>query len=170
MNNKYKTSVADSDLLVASHVRWKLKLAIAIANNETLDVTTIARDDCCVLGKWLHGTDTYARISHLQSYSECMKKHAKFHLEASKVAELVNAKQYDVAQHLLNNDASDFNQASDDVVSSIFKLEKEANSEVNHKQRITATVWKNNWRNETRPTKLKLSPFSSLTYPCSPII
>lgn len=170
MNNKYKIPVADSDLLVASHVRWKLKLSAAIANNETLDVTTIAKDDCCVLGKWLHGTDTHSRISHLQSYSECLEKHATFHLEASKVAELVNTKQYDDAQQLLDNDVSDFNQASDEVISSIFKLEKDANAfELNTKRRIASTFFDDDWRSETRPTKLKLSTLSSLNYPCSPL-
>ncbi len=120
----------DSDILIASHIRWKLKLNDAIRNKTTLDVTVISRDDCCVLGKWLHGDDTLSQIGLMESYRECVERHVAFHLVAGKVAEVINAKKYDEAELLLRDGRSPFNRSSAEVIASIFKLENEVNPRV----------------------------------------
>jgi hypothetical protein len=43
------------DNAIATHARWKLKFRGAISAQETLDAATIGKDDCCEIGKWLHG-------------------------------------------------------------------------------------------------------------------
>ena len=45
----------------------------------------------CELGTWLHGK-AKSQIGHLASYVECVQKHAAFHVEAGKVAAIINAK------------------------------------------------------------------------------
>ena len=44
----------DLDQAIAKHAEWKFMFRSAIFKKETLDVNSIARDDCCELGKWLH--------------------------------------------------------------------------------------------------------------------
>ena len=109
--------------LVASHAHWKMKLDIAIAKEESLDAELLSRDDCCVLGKWLH--DGGKQFIDLQSYRNCLVKHAIFHIEAGKIAECINAQNYEYALQLLDSSTSDFNQTSEEVVSSICCLEND---------------------------------------------
>jgi len=106
------------------HADWKVKLRTAISNKETLDVTTISKDDCCDFGKWLHSEDTHPQVSHLPSYHDCVTKHAAFHVEAGKVAAIINDKKYDQAQKLLGSDSA-FAKASGAVGSAIMRLKKD---------------------------------------------
>ncbi len=128
VDGEFMTS--DSDILIASHIRWKLKLHDAIRNKATLDVTVISKDDCCVLGKWLYGSDTVSQIGRRESYRDCVERHAAFHLVAGKVAEVINAKKYDEAALLLRDGDSPFNRSSAEVVATIFKLESDVNPRV----------------------------------------
>ncbi len=120
------TEVLDIDLdsALKKHSDWKVKLRTAISNQETLDVATISKDNCCDLGQWLHHEDTHPQIAHLKSYQNCMNQHAAFHLEAGKVAAIINAKKYDQAQHLLGSD-SNFSKVSNAVGVSIMRLKKD---------------------------------------------
>ena len=45
----------DLNEAIQAHSEWKMKLRSAIQSRTQLDAATIARDDCCALGKWLHG-------------------------------------------------------------------------------------------------------------------
>ncbi len=45
----------DLDQAVAKHAEWKVKFRKAISAKEQLDTASIAKDNCCELGKWLHG-------------------------------------------------------------------------------------------------------------------
>lgn len=45
----------DLNNAIAKHSEWKTKLRSAITRKETLDASTISKDNCCDLGKWLHG-------------------------------------------------------------------------------------------------------------------
>lgn len=40
---------------VAKHAEWKTKFHGAIIKKEQMDAPTIGKDNCCELGKWLHG-------------------------------------------------------------------------------------------------------------------
>ncbi len=112
----------DSGNLIKSHAIWKTKLAIAIANEELLDVKTISQKDFCIVGKWLHDESNHSKYGHLQSYIDCVRKHIKFHIEAGKVAELANAKKHTDALLLLNDNASAFNVASEEITLAIFNF------------------------------------------------
>ncbi len=113
------------DLLQAiqKHGEWKLKFRTAIANKETMDVATITRDNCCELGKWLHG-EGKIKFGKLPSLAACVTKHAAFHTEAGKVATAINAKKYDAATGMLA--AGSYVDASSAVGAAIMKLKMEA--------------------------------------------
>jgi len=40
---------------IEKHSEWKAKFRSAISKHETMDADTISKDNCCELGKWLHG-------------------------------------------------------------------------------------------------------------------
>jgi hypothetical protein len=79
----------DLEAAMGAHAEWKMKLRAAAEKGESLDVATIAADNNCALGKWLHGEAKvkYASLSH---YNECVTDHAHFHSEAGKIAAAVN--------------------------------------------------------------------------------
>ncbi len=120
------TEVIDIDLdgALKKHADWKVKLRTAISNKEKLDVATISKDNCCDFGKWLHSEDTHPQISHLQSYHDCVARHAEFHIEAGKVATVINDRKYDLAQKLLGSE-SEFSKTSGAVGSAIMRLKKD---------------------------------------------
>lgn len=89
-----------------------------------MDVATISRDNCCELGKWLHG-EAKAKFSSLQAYSLCVGKHAAFHREAGKVATAINSKKYSEAEAMLNA-GTPYASASSAVGTAILQFKKEA--------------------------------------------
>ncbi|MDD5228685.1 MAG: hypothetical protein PHN45_09610 [Methylococcales bacterium] len=114
----------DHLILVASHAYWKERICNAITNKETLDVKEIFRDDSCDVGYWLHHSEVHPHVAHLQSYHDLMKRNAEFHVQASKVAEYINAKKYDAALRLTEC-TSAFESASNAVISAIFTLKRD---------------------------------------------
>lgn len=88
------------DAAIEAHRDWKVKLRKAIANQEMLDADTICRDDCCPLGKWLHGAGG-KRWGGERLFSDLLDKHAQFHQTAGAVARTINAGQYAQAETLL---------------------------------------------------------------------
>jgi methyl-accepting chemotaxis protein len=109
---------------IRAHSEWKTKLRGAIAAKSQLDVATIARDDCCILGKWLHG-ESKSVFGPLASHQACMKKHAVFHKEASKVAGAINIGKLAEAQSMLES-GTPYALASNEVVFAIGALKREA--------------------------------------------
>lgn len=106
------------------HAEWRVRFRSTITKKETLDADAIAKDDRCDLGKWLHG-EAKGKYSRLSAYSECVKQHAAFHLEASKVALVINAQKYEEAQALLGV-GSGFSSASGAIHTALDELEKQA--------------------------------------------
>lgn len=117
MNNS-----CDSSNLLRSHSIWKMQLVIAISHHESLDAQVIYDKEACSVGKWLHDLSTQEQFSHLHSYLDCIEKHAVFHEEAGKVADLVNTKEFEIALKILTVSDSNFNQASDEVTAAIYNL------------------------------------------------
>ncbi len=115
----------DLDKAASVHLEWKLKLRGAINKQETMDVATISKDNCCDLGKWLHG-EGKTQFGRLATHTECLQKHATFHVEAGKVASVINAKKFPEAEAMLGSGTA-FAQASSGVGVAIIKLKKEAN-------------------------------------------
>ena len=114
----------DLDSAIQKHAEWKMKFRSAIAKQESLDVATIAKDNCCDLGKWLHG-EGKSQYGSLGSHADCLVQHAKFHVEAGRVAQAINAKKYADAENMMGS-GTPYSTASNVVASAIMKLKKEA--------------------------------------------
>lgn len=115
-------SSCDSGNLLKSHSIWRTQLAIALAHHDVLDAQMIYQKEACRVGQWLHDLKTHEQFCHLQSYLDCLEKHAIFHQEAGKIADLVNAQEYEAAMQELTESHSDFNLASDDVALAVCNL------------------------------------------------
>lgn len=114
----------DLDHAIQKHSEWRIKFRSAISKHETVDTGNIAHDDGCEFGKWLHG-EARTKFGKLGSYSECLSKHAAFHLEASKVAVAINQKKYAEAEQMIGNNTP-YTSASTAIAGAILKLKKEA--------------------------------------------
>lgn len=114
----------DHLLLIASHAYWKEKLCDAITDKKTLDIHETINDEFSDLGHWLHSEDEHPHVARLQSYHELKKRNQEFHVQATKVAECINAKQYDTALRLTEC-TSAFEASSNAVIDTIFLLKKE---------------------------------------------
>ncbi len=115
----------DLDGALKKHAAWKVKLRSAIKNEETLDATTISRDDCCDFGKWLYHEDTQPKVAHFDSYKTCVARHTEFHKATGAIAHIINARKYEEANKMINDNDGDFIQLSSAVVEAIMKLKKD---------------------------------------------
>ncbi|MCM2340013.1 CZB domain-containing protein [Rhodoferax sp.] len=112
------------DIAVQTHALWKTKLRAAISKREQMDLITLARDDCCELGIWLHGEGKNHFGQHA-SHGDCVRKHLEFHAEVTKVARAVNTHQFTVADAMLNA-GSPYAKASSALSVSFIQLRKAA--------------------------------------------
>lgn len=71
----------DLNQAIDNHIEWKVKLRSAISKEESSDVETNSKDNCCDLGKWLHG-DAKATLGKFANHSNFIAKHAEFHRDA----------------------------------------------------------------------------------------
>lgn len=113
----------DLEDAVGKHIEWKVKLRSSIVKKEAVDANTIRQDNCCVLGKWLHGEGKTLH-GKKPSFGPLVTKHAEFHRSAGKVADAINAKKYEQAETMLDGN-SEFGAASFAVAAAIKALIKE---------------------------------------------
>jgi methyl-accepting chemotaxis protein len=113
----------DLEAAIQAHGEWKTKLSRAYHLHEHMDSATISRDDCCKLGKWLHG-QAKRDYAQMTSYRDCVKKHACFHIEAGRIAKAINAGQYAAAENMLNK-SNRYSAVSAEVCQAIMALKKE---------------------------------------------
>jgi Chemoreceptor zinc-binding domain len=109
---------------ITKHAGWKLKFREAISTKETMDAETISKDNHCGFGKWLH-SEGKSKFGNLSGFSECIIKHAAFHVEAGKVAQAVNDKKYEEAETMLGFDTP-YTKASNAFGAAIMHLRNEA--------------------------------------------
>ena len=114
----------DLNNAIEKHAEWKMKFRSAISKKETMDAATISKDNCCELGKWLHG-EAKSKFGSLQSHAACLAKHASFHVEAGKVAQAINAQKFAEAEAMMNA-GTPYTAASSAVGVAILQLKKEA--------------------------------------------
>lgn len=114
----------DLNQAIEKHAEWKMKFRKAITDHATMDVDTISKDNCCELGKWLHG-EAKGKFNALASYTDCVSKHAAFHVEAGKVAKAINAKNFAEAETMISGNTQ-YAAASNAVGVAIMKLRKES--------------------------------------------
>lgn len=74
---------------LAAHYAWRQRLRDAAASGTVLDVATIQQDNQCPLGKWLHGEGSDAHGAR-EEFGTVLDAHAAFHVEAGRLADLVN--------------------------------------------------------------------------------
>jgi methyl-accepting chemotaxis protein len=110
----------DLNMAIQKHAEWKYKFRAAMTTPEPMDVATISKDNCCEIGKWLHG-EAKARHGHLASYAKCLSAHAAFHVEAGKIAALINSQKNEEAERMLSSDTS-YHDASKRVGIAIIEL------------------------------------------------
>ena len=108
------------DLAINKHAAWRMKFRTAMNMKEKMDAATIGKDNCCELGKWLHGPGK-AEFGRLPSYSACVDAHKAFHVEAGKVAVLINDGKYTEAEKLLGA-GSKYSQISTQIGGILIKL------------------------------------------------
>ena len=72
--------------VIDAHFQWRAKLESALdgSSTETHDVTDVAKDNQCVLGKWLYGPGKKL-YSELPEYKALVNIHAEFHVCASEI-------------------------------------------------------------------------------------
>ncbi|MBV0934289.1 CZB domain-containing protein [Marinobacterium weihaiense] len=100
---------------IEAHQRWKSRLNDVIQgrSQETLDPSTVARDDCCALGKWIHGNGG-AQFSGQPEFAELKRQHAHFHVCAGHVLLLAQSGRRSDAETEIHE--GDFARISREVV------------------------------------------------------
>jgi hypothetical protein len=108
---------------IKAHADWRSKLRLAAQTGEQLDAQTVGRDDCCELGKWLHGPGQ-SKCGSKPSFVTLISAHRDFHKEAGKVAQTINSGNPGAAEHMLGSDTG-FSKASANVTRLIVQLRTE---------------------------------------------
>ncbi|MCC7053412.1 MAG: CZB domain-containing protein [Gemmatimonadaceae bacterium] len=114
----------DLNSAITAHAQWRTRFRAAIICGDQLDVASIAKDNSCALGKWLHG-DARTLYAGQTAFGLLLTQHAQFHAEAAKVAAAINAKQFEQASALLDP-PSGFATASVKVEAAIRRLQETA--------------------------------------------
>ncbi|WP_148090412.1 methyl-accepting chemotaxis protein [Paucibacter sp. KBW04] len=112
----------DVDSAVEAHRQWKVKLRKAIERNEKLDVETIACDDRCALGQWMHGKGRQ-RFGGKPDFVSLLEQHRQFHLAAGEVARRINQGQMAEAKRMLDS-GTPFSAATNQVALALLQLKR----------------------------------------------
>ena len=107
---------------IAAHGKWKTTLRNAISSGDQLDAAAISRDDCCAVGKWVHGPGGQ-RWSNAPDFTNLVARHREFHQAAGAVAEVVNRGDKDKALRMLDG-GSAFMSATHAVVEALNVLRR----------------------------------------------
>jgi len=113
----------DFDAAVAAHQKWRVTLRNSVVRKLKVDVERLRRDDCCDLGRWLHGAGG-RRWSAVPGFTRLVDVHRHFHLEAAKVGEAINQAQYQRADQMLQN-GTPFVEAGKSVVQALRALRQQ---------------------------------------------
>lgn len=109
-----------SDEAISAHLEWKNRFRIALTGREILDVAMISSDCGCLFGIWLHGEAKAGFGEHTQ-YASCVAHHAAFHLEAGKIAEKVNQREFLAVEGMMSP-YSAYAKASEALITSVSEL------------------------------------------------
>ncbi len=84
--------IKNIDIMAAinAHLKWKVRLDKYVngTSDEQLDPQLICMDDQCVLGKWIHGPAKEYFMDD-PKFKILLEDHAKFHMVAAQVVNLV---------------------------------------------------------------------------------
>ena len=110
----------DFDEAFAAHQQWRVTLRNAAQRKLTINADELRRDDCCKLGRWLHGAGGQ-HWGREPGFTQLLQVHRDFHKEAGKVADVIMKRQYDQAEKLMEP-GSAYSEASKDVALSLKQL------------------------------------------------
>lgn len=110
----------DADEAIRSHREWKDRLRKAMATKEPMDIDELSSDKLCAFGRWLY-SEASSGFLQKTDYSRCVALHAAFHLEAAKLASMVNDGRYLEADRLLALDTP-YSEASQAFIISVRTL------------------------------------------------
>ena len=109
---------------VQKHAEWKLKFRSAISKKEQMDAATISKDNCCVVGQWMYG-EGKTRWGSKPEFQKALEKHTAFHVQAGKVAGLINSAKYAEAEAALGS-GTPYASASSEVGVALIALKRAA--------------------------------------------
>ncbi len=112
------------DDAIQKHAEWRMKFRTAMSMKQKVDASAIGKDNCCELGKWLYaeGKTLHGRLA---SYNQCIEAHKGFHVEAGRVAVLINdGKCSEAEKHLAAGSA--YSRASTSIAGALMKLKSES--------------------------------------------
>lgn len=112
------------DNAILAHHVWKNKLKAAIASKSVVDAETFARDDCCEIGQWLYG-EGGSIYRKAPEFTALLERHKVFHLEAGKVAQQINGKNFVGASRMIES-GTPFGTASLAVAEALVALKRVA--------------------------------------------
>lgn len=93
----------------ALHLKWVMAFRTAIETGEELDVEGISADDRCAFDVWLREDGRNAH-KNCVSFGHCVAAHSILHLEAGRIAQIVNEQRLDDPRELMAL-GSDFDRA-----------------------------------------------------------
>ena len=109
---------------IAAHSAWKLRLRQFVdGRGDKLESKTVARDDACALGQWLHG-DGQCHAARPE-FAKLLKEHAQFHKTAGDVVRAIEMGNKSRAESLLAS-RGPFDLSSQATVDAILGLKRAA--------------------------------------------
>lgn len=105
---------------IDAHVKWKERLVrqLSDSSSEMLEITRVATDSYCELGKWLHD-EGKKRFSHTNEYKQLIRSHADFHLFAGEILMDIRSGDKEIAEKKLR---TEFRRKSDRVQLDLVRL------------------------------------------------
>lgn len=88
-----------AELWIKSHRSWKARFRETMATGECWNIAQIKAVDACELGTFLAGFKAPPEL--LPAYLACLQAHARFHVEAGRVAEEINLGNYPRAEEMM---------------------------------------------------------------------
>jgi hypothetical protein len=110
---------------IASHVRWKITLLLATRMHEPLShraTHAIQHQEDCSIQKWLLSKHTL-HLRTTPEYRAACNLHTAFHGVMQRIAGLINAGDFDQAEHLLNS-PEPFQNASTSLANALMALDR----------------------------------------------
>lgn len=110
------------DEAIAAHSAWKSKLKVYFLKpDKSLNVTTIAMDDQCALGKWLYAEG--AKYASYPEFKELKAQHTSFHRAAADLVKRADAGEK-VSEEAALGASSPFSHLSARVVQLILAMKQ----------------------------------------------
>ena len=91
----------DFSATVTSHIKWLKDILYDMETNpDALAADTVARDDVCEIGQWLHAHQQ--EYGHIETFSTLLKAHADLHKAAADAIQLAHEGHYEEARLYLS--------------------------------------------------------------------